>query len=107
MKHYMTKRTLKRMVAKYIGYVNAAERAPLARLVEAYMCHVERDVSGRGAYVYSDAFSQLLDAHGVSRTGSLKYLGADGVRRTPNQNVRNKNSLRLTFLLLLLESGLH
>lgn len=100
MKRYLPKWILRGMVAQYIDIVNY-------RIHEDYMCHIERLVSGRDDYTYNGDFAKLLERHGVSRTGSLEYVGADAVRRTPNQNVRNKNALRLTFLLLLDASGQH
>ena len=107
MKRYLAERVLRGMIAKYIDIVNYNDSSHFNRVNEEYMCHVERYVSGRGQYYFNENFSNLLERHGVSRNGSLDYVGADEVRRTPNQRVRNKNALRLTFLLLLLESGLH
>lgn len=103
MKRYLPKWVLRGMIAKYIDIVNYEDSWHFNRVLEQYMCLA----AGRGDYDYNDEFGRLLDRHDVSRTGSLEYVGADAVRRTPNQNVRNKNALRLMFLLLLDASGQH
>lgn len=106
MKRYLPKWVLRGMIAKYIAVVNYNESS-FDRVLEQYMCHVERLVSGRDAYTYNEDFGRLLERHGVSRSGSLEYMDTRDIRKTPNQAPRNKNALRLTFLLLLDASGQH